>query len=160
MLSAFPSSLFKQSSHNGIRTKIVNKDSIRTIIVLGTLVSESFPKISTFHAPTDSEHKFHKARIENWPPIELGNWDFPWLGIRRHNHCLGSRWVGVPLLGTRSSKSSKKFSNPWGNTRKSYSPPLPPLSWLTPETITKNLRFTQRSYLAQLYQEQKEEPIS
>ena len=49
----------------GIETKIVNKDSIRTAIELGPPVSESSTKISKFHAPTDSEHKFHKARIEN-----------------------------------------------------------------------------------------------
>ena len=47
-----------QSSHIRIGTKIVNKDSIRTAI-------EDLTKISKFHAPTDSEHKFHKARIEN-----------------------------------------------------------------------------------------------
>ena len=71
MLSASPSSFFKQSSHIGIGTKIVNKDSIRTAIELGPPVLESSTKISKFHALTDSEHKFHKARIENWPPIEF-----------------------------------------------------------------------------------------
>ena len=65
ILPASPSSFFKQSSHIGIGTKIVNKDSIRTAIELGPPVSESSTKISKFHAPTDSEHKFHKARIEN-----------------------------------------------------------------------------------------------
>ena len=25
--------------------------------------------VSTFYVPTDSEHKFHKTRIENWLPI-------------------------------------------------------------------------------------------
>ena len=69
MLFASPSSFFKQSLHIGIVRKVVNKDSIRTAIELGLLVSESSTKISKFHAPTDSEHKFHKARIENWPPI-------------------------------------------------------------------------------------------
>ena len=49
----------------GVGTKIVNKDSIRTAIELGPPVSESSTKISKFHAPTDSEHKFNKARIEN-----------------------------------------------------------------------------------------------
>ena len=71
ILSASPSSFFKQSSHIGIGTKLVNKDSIRAAIELGPPVSESSTKISKFHAPTDSEHKFHKARIENWPPTEF-----------------------------------------------------------------------------------------
>ena len=71
ILSASPSSFFKQSSHIGIGTKIVNKDSIQTAVELGPSVSESSTKISKFHAPTDSEHKFHKARIKNWSPIEF-----------------------------------------------------------------------------------------
>ena len=66
-----PSLFFKQSSHIGIGTKIVSKDSIGAVIELGPPVSESSTKISKFHAPTDSEHKFHKARIENLPPIEF-----------------------------------------------------------------------------------------
>ena len=66
-----PSSLFKQSSRIGVRTKIVNKDSIRTAIELGPPVSESLIKISKFHGPTDSEHKFHEARIKNWSPMEF-----------------------------------------------------------------------------------------
>ena len=71
ILSASPSSLFKQSSRMGIETKIVNKGSIRTAIKLGPPVSESSVKISKFHAPTDSEHKFHEARIENWSLMEF-----------------------------------------------------------------------------------------
>ena len=71
ILSASPSSFFKQSSHIGIGTKFVNKDSFRTAIELRPPVSESLTKILKFHAPTDSEHKFHKARIENWSPIEF-----------------------------------------------------------------------------------------
>ena len=65
LLSASDASFFIQSSHIGIGTKIINKDSIRTAIEFGPLVSESSTKISKFHAPTGSEHKFHKARIEN-----------------------------------------------------------------------------------------------
>ena len=65
ILSASPSSFFKQSPHIGIGAKIVNKDPIRTAIELGRPVLESSTKISKFHAPTDSEHKFHKARIKN-----------------------------------------------------------------------------------------------
>ena len=63
--SASPSFFFKQSSHIRIGTKIVNKDSIRTAIELVLPVSDSSTKISKFHALTDSEHKFHKARSEN-----------------------------------------------------------------------------------------------
>ena len=65
ILYASPSSFFKQSSHIEIGTKIINKDSIRTAIELGPPVSESSTKISKFDAHTDSEYKFHKARIEN-----------------------------------------------------------------------------------------------
>ena len=114
MRSASPSSFFKQSSHIGIGTKIVNKDSIRTAIELGPIVSESSTKISKFHAPTDSEHKFHKARIENWPPIafKLG---FPWLRIHRHNY----DWN--PLSGSPTTGNSK--FNYWNcaNVPKSHS---------------------------------------
>ena len=48
-------------------------------------VSESPTSISKFYDPTDSEHKFHKTRIENWQSIgfELG---FPWLRTYCHNH--------------------------------------------------------------------------
>ena len=56
ILSASPLSFFKQNSHIRIGTKIVNKDSIRTAIELGSPVSESPTKISKSHAPTDSEH--------------------------------------------------------------------------------------------------------
>ena len=71
MRPASPSSFFKQSLHKVIGTKIGNKDSIQTVIEIGPPVSQSSTKISKFHAPTDSEQKFHKARIENWPPIEF-----------------------------------------------------------------------------------------
>ena len=64
-LFASPSAFFKQSSHIGIATKILNKDSIRTAIELRPPMSESSTKMSKVHTPTDSEHKFHKARIEN-----------------------------------------------------------------------------------------------
>ena len=78
MLSASSSSFSKQSSHIGIGMKIINKE-------LEPPVSESSIKISKFHAPTDSEHKFHKTRIENCPPIEF-QLGFPWLRIRKHNY--------------------------------------------------------------------------
>ena len=68
MLSASPSSFFKQSSHIGIGTKTVNKVSIQPAIELGPRVLEYSTKISKCYASTDSEHKFYKVRIENWPP--------------------------------------------------------------------------------------------
>ena len=71
MLSASPSSFFKQNLRIGIGAKIVNKDSIRTIIELVPPVLESSTKISKFHAPTDSKQELHKARIKNWPRIEF-----------------------------------------------------------------------------------------
>ena len=48
-------------------------------------VSESSTRISKFYDPTDSEHKFHKMRIENSLSIgfELGS---PSLRIYSHNH--------------------------------------------------------------------------
>ena len=109
MLSDSPSSFFK-SSHIRIGTKIVNEDSIRTAIELGPPVSESSTKTSKVHAPTDSKHKFYKARIKNWPPIKF-NLGFSWLRIRRHNHRLGTRWVGVSLDETWSS-TTETFSIP------------------------------------------------
>ena len=61
MLSACPSSFFKQSSYIGTGMKIVNKDAIWTAIELGPPVSESSTKISKFYAPNDSEQKFHES---------------------------------------------------------------------------------------------------
>ena len=111
MLFASPSPFFKQSSH--IKMKIVNKHSLWMAIEPGQPVSESSTNISKFHAHTDSEHKFHKARIKNWPPIEFGL-GFPWLRIRKHNQQLEAPWVGVPLLGTQSSTTEtvQVFSSP------------------------------------------------
>ena len=107
MLSASSSSFSKQSSHIGIGRKMVNKK-------LEPPVLKSSIKISKFHAPTDSEHKFHKARIENWPPIafKLG---FPWLRIHRHNY----DWN--PLSGSPTTGNSK--FNYWNcaNVPKSHS---------------------------------------
>ena len=113
VVSASPSSFFKQSSHIGIGMKIAIKDSIQTAIELGPPVSESSIKISKFHAPTDSENKFHKPRVKNWPPIEFKS-GFPWLRIRRHNHWLGTRWVSLPLLGIQNwtIETVQVFQNP------------------------------------------------
>ena len=60
------------------------------IIKLTPPRAESSTKVSKFHPPTDSEPKFHKARIENWLPSEL-KLGLPWLGNRCHNHRLGTR---------------------------------------------------------------------
>ena len=115
MLSASSSSFSKQSSHIGIGTKIINKE-------LEPPVSESSIKISKFHAPTDSEHKFHKTRTENWPPLEF-KLEFPWLRIHRHNHRLGTWWVRAPLLGIRSSTPEimQVFPNPTSITQSGIS---------------------------------------
>ena len=43
-----------------------NTYSILMVIQLGPSVLESSTRISKFHEPTDSEHKCHKTRIENW----------------------------------------------------------------------------------------------
>ena len=56
-----------------IRTKVKVMLSASPSLVfshkLGPLVSEPSTRISKFYDPTDSEHKFHKARIENWLSI-------------------------------------------------------------------------------------------
>ena len=54
-------------------------------IELGPSVSESSTKISKFHASTDSKYKFHKARIENGPPIDEFELGFPFLRIHSHS---------------------------------------------------------------------------
>ena len=55
------------------------------VIELVSPVSESSTRFSKFYDPTDSEHKFHKTRIEYCLSIgfELGS---PWLGTYSHNH--------------------------------------------------------------------------
>ena len=52
------------------------------VIELG---SEFLTRISKFYDPTESEHKFHKTRIENWLSIgfELGS---PWPETCNHNN--------------------------------------------------------------------------
>ena len=54
------------------------------VIELGPAVLQSLTRISKFYDPSDSEHKFHKTRIENWliAVFELGS---PWLRIYGHN---------------------------------------------------------------------------
>ena len=63
ILSASPSLVFQTKFTWQNRNK--NKHSIWTTIELGPPVLESSTKISKFHAPTNSEHRFHKVRIEN-----------------------------------------------------------------------------------------------
>ena len=53
----------------------------------------------------DSEHKFHKARIENWLPIGFER-GFPWMETSSYNHRLETRWVEVRLIGTHSSTNN------------------------------------------------------
>ena len=38
---------------------------------------ECLTRISKFFDPTDSEHKFHKMKIENWLSNWLSNWHLP-----------------------------------------------------------------------------------
>ena len=108
-LSAFPSSFFKQSSHIRIGTKIENNHSIRTEIKLGLPVSESSTKISKYHAPTGSKHKFNKGIIENWSPIEF-KLGFPGLRIRSHNHQLLKlcKCSQIPLPPPRVASASNR----------------------------------------------------
>ena len=72
-----------------------NDHSIRTGVELRPPMSESSTKISKFYAHSDSEHKFHKARIEIWLPIGF-KLRYPWLVTCSYNHRLGICWVGVP----------------------------------------------------------------
>ena len=90
-----------------------NKHFIWMAIKLRPAVPEFSFIISKFHALTDSEHKFHKARIENGLPIEV-ELGFPWLRIDGHNHGLGTCWLGISLLGTYSSTTEtvQGFTNP------------------------------------------------
>ena len=48
------------------------------IIELGPPVSKSSTRISKFYNSTDSEHKLHKTRIENWHSIGF-ELEFPWM---------------------------------------------------------------------------------
>ena len=41
------------------------------VIELRRPVSEFSTKILTFYAPTDSEHKFHKAEIKKLPTLRI-----------------------------------------------------------------------------------------
>ena len=52
---------------------------------LGLPMSQSSTTISKFYNLTDSEHKFHKTRIENYLSIGFEP-EFPWLGTYSHNH--------------------------------------------------------------------------
>ena len=52
-----------------------------------------------------SEHKFHKARIENWLPIGFER-GFPWMETSSYNHRLETCWVEVRLIGTHSSTNN------------------------------------------------------
>ena len=61
-----------------------NRNWTASVGVLNQL-QDLVTRISKFHDPTDSEHKFNKTRIENWLSIgfELG---FPRLRTYCHNH--------------------------------------------------------------------------
>ena len=63
MLSVSLSSVFH--TEVTILELTANKNSILTLIELGSPVSESYTKISNFYAPTDPKNKFYKAGIEN-----------------------------------------------------------------------------------------------
>ena len=70
--SLSPVSQTKLTKENGNE----NKHSTRMAIELRPAVSVSFSKILEFHALTNSLHKFHEARIENWLPVD-SNWGPP-----------------------------------------------------------------------------------
>ena len=74
MLSTSPLLVFSHKVHNIRFEKQIRILSLLTVIELGPPVLESSTRISKFYDPTDSEHKFHKTRIENWLSIgfELG----------------------------------------------------------------------------------------
>ena len=84
MLSASPSSGFSHKVHNVRFEKQIRILSYLTVIEFRPPVSESSARICEFYDPTNSKHKIHKTRIENWLPIgfELG---FPWLRAYSHN---------------------------------------------------------------------------
>ena len=85
MLSASPSSFFFLHKVHNIRFEgQIRILSYLTVIEFRPPVSESSARICEFYDPTNSKHKIHKTRIENWLPIgfELG---FPWLRAYSHN---------------------------------------------------------------------------
>ena len=71
MLSASPSLFFSQKVHNIKFEKQIRILSQLTVTELGPPVSESSTRISKFHDPTDSEHKFYKTKTENWQSISF-----------------------------------------------------------------------------------------
>ena len=84
--------------------------SILTVIELGLPVSESSTKISKFYAPTDSEHKFHKAGIESERSIEL-DLRFPQFGnliLLINTRTIKAGWRDNPLALRDFSQSNKQ----------------------------------------------------
>ena len=75
MLSALPLLVF----HTELKYYIL------TVIELGLSEWESSTSITKRYAPTDSEHKFNKTKIENWLPIVF-NLRSSRLGTCSHNH--------------------------------------------------------------------------
>ena len=64
----FPSRIFTQT----LQYQNSKSNKYYVLIKLGPLVSESSTKTSYFYAPTDSEYKFHKTVVKNWPAIGFG----------------------------------------------------------------------------------------
>ena len=75
LLSASPLSVFSQKVHNIRFKKQMRILSELTVMGFEPPVPESSTRISKFYDPTDSEHKFHKTRVENWLSVgfELGS---------------------------------------------------------------------------------------
>ena len=75
MLSASPSLVFLHKVHNIRFQKQICTLSKLMVIKLGPSVSESSTRILKFYEPSDSEHKLHKTRIQNWlsTGFELGS---------------------------------------------------------------------------------------
>ena len=69
------------------------------VIEFGMPASESPAKISKFYNPTNSEHKIHKTRIQNWLSIFFEQ-EYPWQRNYSHNHYTMLTYGMMGLLHT------------------------------------------------------------
>ena len=102
-----PSSVSTQSSQ--YQDWKANKYSILTVNELGPLVLEFSARISKFHAPTDSEHKFNKMEIKKWVPMGY-KLRSSWLGTCSHNRY--TMFIGITMETFRFLGTVQVLSNP------------------------------------------------
>ena len=109
ILSASPSLFLSHKAHKIKYEKQIRILSQLTVTELGPPVSESSTRISKFHDPTDSEHKFYKTKTKNWQSIsfKLGTPDWESTVITT------KLWSTYSLLGSQTfiypSSKSRNF---------------------------------------------------